>query len=105
LIDNNGKYSYSSVQSVYFSVKGTVGFSCYPNPSKNNINVALETITSKAASIELTDNLGRVVKSIVISNQNSNSNVSINTTNLNKGAYFLVLKDGTFTKSSKVVID
>jgi hypothetical protein len=105
LIDNNGKYSYSSVQSVYFSVKGTVGFSCYPNPSKNNINVALETITSKAASIELTDNLGRVVKSIVISNQNSNSNVSINTTNLNKGAYFLVLKDGTFTKSSTIIID
>jgi hypothetical protein len=104
-VDNNGKFTYSSVQSVYFSEKGTVGFSFYPNPSKNNINVALETITSKAASLELTDNLGRVVKSITISNQNSNSNISINTTNMNKGVYFLVLKDGAFTKSSTVVID
>jgi hypothetical protein len=104
-IDNNGKFTYSSVQSVYFSEKGTIGFSFYPNPSKNNINVALETITSKAASLELTDNLGRVIKSIAISNQNSNSNISINTANMNKGIYFLVLKDGAFTKSSTVVID
>ncbi len=104
-IDNNGKFNYSSVQSVYFSEKGTVGFSFYPNPSKNNINVALETITNKVASLELTDNLGRVVKSITISNQHSNSNISINTANMNKGVYFLVLKDGPFTKSSTVVID
>jgi hypothetical protein len=104
-IDNNGKFTYSSVQSLYFSEKGTVGFSFYPNPSKNNINVSLETITNKVASLELTDNLGRVVKSIAISNQNSNSNISINTANMNKGIYFLVLKDGAFTKSSKVIID
>ena len=105
MIDNNGKFSYSSVQSVYFSEKGTVGFSFYPNPAKNNINVALETIASKTASIELIDNLGRIVKSITITNQNSNSNISINTANMNKGVYFLVLKDGAFTKSSTVVID
>ena len=105
MIDNNGKFTYSSVQSVYFSEKGTVGFSFYPNPSKNNINVALETITNKSASLELTDNLGRVIKSVAISNQNSNSNISINTANLNKGVYFLVLKDGAIIKSSTVVID
>lgn len=105
MIDNNGKFTYSSVQSVYFSEKGTVGFSFYPNPSKNNINVALETITNKVASLDLTDNLGRVVKTIAISNQNSNSNISINTANMNKGVYFLVLKDGAFTKSSTVIID
>ena len=105
MIDNNGKFSYSSVQSVYFSIKGSVGFSFYPNPAKDNINVALETIASKTASIELIDNLGRTVKSITITNQNSNSNISINTANMNKGVYFLVLKDGAFTKSRTVVID
>lgn len=104
-IDNSGKFTYSSVQSVYFSEKGTIGFSFYPNPTKNKINIALETITNKVASLELTDNLGRVVKSIAISNQNSNSNISINTANMNKGIYFLVLKDGAFTKSSTVIID
>jgi len=104
-IDNNGKFAYSTIQSVYFSDKGTVGFSFYPNPAKNNLNVALETIKSKNASLTLVDNVGKIVKLLNISNQNSNSNISLNITNVNKGVYFLVLKDGTFTKSSTIVID
>ncbi len=104
-IDYNGTFTYSSIQSVYFSEKGILGFSFYPNPTKNSISVALETITSKNATIELTDNLGRIVKSIAISKQNSFSNISINITDIKKGVYFLVLNDGTFKKSSTVIID
>lgn len=104
-IDNIGKFAYSSIQSVYFSDKGTVGFSFYPNPAKNNLNVALETIKNKNASLTLVDNVGKIVKLLNISNHNSNSNISLNIANVNKGVYFLVLKDGTFTKSSRIVID
>ena len=104
-VDNDGKQTYSSTVSVNFSTTDKVGFSFYPNPVKTKIVVALQTIGTVNASISLVNADGRTIKTMVLTNQNSNSNVQFDVANIARGNYFLVLKDGASTKTSKVVVN
>lgn len=104
-IDNDGKQAYSSIVSVNFSNTDALGFSFYPNPVNNKVVVALQTIQANTASLSLVNTDGKIVKTVVLTNQNSNTTVQIDITNLARGNYFLVLKDGTAIKTSKVLIN
>ncbi len=104
-VDNDGKIAYSSTASVNFAGSDVVGFSFYPNPAKTQINVALQTLQSNNASLSLINVDGKTVKTIALTNQNSNSNIQINLSDIASGNYFLVLKDGASIKTSKVLIN
>ncbi len=104
-IDFDGKLTYSSTVTVKFSGTGVVGFSFYPNPAKNKITVSLETIESKTASLQLINTDGKAVRNVVLNKQLSNTNVLMDVSNVSKGVYILILRDGDFVKTSKVIID
>lgn len=104
-VDIDGKQSYSGIVSVNFSAAGAKGFSFYPNPAKNKLVVSLETIAGNTASLQLLNAEGKVVKTVALNKQQSNSNVILDIANLNKGVYILLFKDSETSKSSKVVID
>lgn len=104
-VDNDGKQTYSATVSVNFSTSNTVGFSFYPNPVKTKIVVTLQSISSTNASISLINADGKTVRTIVLNNQNANSNVQFDVENIARGNYFLVLKDGATMKTSKVLVN
>jgi hypothetical protein len=101
-IDNSGKFTYSAIKFVNFSEKGATGFSIYPNPANTSIRLNLETLVGNG-QITLTDLLGKTVKTIAVNNQQAN--VTIDVSNLNKGIYFITLKNGENVTTSKVVVE
>ena len=104
-VDIDGKQTYSSTVTVKFSGTGVVGFSFYPNPAKNKITVSLETIGNKTASLQLVNTDGKAVRNMVLNKQLSNTNVLMDISNVAKGVYILILRDGDFVKTNKVIID
>jgi hypothetical protein len=101
-LDNNGKFTYSAIKSVYFSEKGSKGLSVYPNPANTAIHINLENLIGNG-HITMTDLLGKTIKTIAVNNQQGN--VTIDVSNLNKGVYFITLKDGENVTTSKVVVE
>lgn len=105
-VDNDGKQAYSATVSLNFANSdAVVGFAFYPNPAKTQINVALQSIQSTNASLSLVNVDGKTVKTIVLTSTQANSNIQISVSDIAKGNYFLVLKDGSTVKSSKVLVD
>ena len=104
-IDNDGKFTYSSVASLKFLATGVNGFSFYPNPAKNKITVLFETINSGSASLQLTNAEGKMVRNVMVSNRNSDSNITIDISSLTKGLYYIILRDGPSVQTTKVLID
>lgn len=104
-VDNDGKQAYSATALVNFAGNDAVAFSFYPNPVKAKITVALQTIQSSKASLSLVNVDGKTLKTIPLTSQQSNSNIQISVSDIAKGNYFLVLKDGSTVKTSKVLVD
>ena len=103
-VDLSGKLIYSSSIVVNFS-SYNLSFSFYPNPVRNNLFVNVPSVVSNAASLSLINVNGKVIKTISLSPNSGNSNFSINVNSIAKGYYILVLKDGTSTTSSSVLIN
>ena len=104
-VDNDGKQSYSSVASVKFAANDGMGISFYPNPVKSKLTIQLDNISNNATSLTLVNVEGKVLKSTLLNQQNSNSTVSFDVANISRGVYYLVIKDGQTTKTSKVIIE
>lgn len=104
-VDNDGKQAYSTTAYVNFAGNDAIAFSFYPNPAKAKITVALQNIQSSKASVSLVNVAGKIVKTIALTSQQSNTNIQISISDIAKGNYFLVLKDGSTVKSSKVLVD
>ncbi len=104
-VDNDGKQSYSSVASVKFAANDGMGISFYPNPVKSKLTIQLDNISNNPTSLTLVNVEGKVLKSTLLNQQNSNSTVSFDVANISRGVYYLVIKDGQTTKTSKVIIE
>lgn len=104
-VDNDGKQAYSATASVNFATNDAIGFAFYPNPVKSKITVALQTIQSANASLSLVNVDGKTVKTVALTNSQSNSTIQISVSDIAKGNYYLVLKDGSTVKSSKILVD
>jgi hypothetical protein len=69
----------------------------YPNPTKDQISVLLETDEDIAGSIVIRDMAGRVCRTFTVSGKNTSLNVSF----LSQGMYFLTYTDGKRTVTRK----
>lgn len=77
-------------------------FGIYPNPAKDYCKVALGAYSSGKSDINIFNAVGNIVRSIETTGQ---SEVIINTGDLNKGLYFVKLKNQGFEVSvSKLII-
>jgi SdrD B-like domain/Secretion system C-terminal sorting domain len=82
----DGKIEYSEVRIVLFGSKGTINV--FPNPSADRINVLLpESWQNKAVTIDIIDQLGRVV--IKIARTQAGQIETINISKLSNAAYLL----------------
>lgn len=80
-------------------------FEVYPNPANDVINVLFEDVQSGSdeITISLIDMLGKQVRSLRYGN--GNPKISLSTSDLNEGVYFLSVRKGSqLVKTQKVVV-
>ena len=94
IVDKSGAYTYSSVVAVQLSASN-IHLSVYPNPAKNILTIN----GSHIGSVDIVDNLGRVVSSVYLKDV---TNPSINVNKLQAGMYHLRIQttDGGTSKIS-----
>jgi len=74
------------------------GLNIYPNPSNGILNIELDE--NGEFSVEVTDIVGKIV-----SNNNINSNTTLNLSELDKGVYFVTVSNNETMKTTKVIIE
>ncbi len=104
-MDLDGKTTYSKVVSVRFTDKESFGLSFFPNPAKDKVIILTENIDNNKASIEIINLQGKVIKTISLTEQQSNSNILIDVSNLSKGMYLVKLFNGSTIKTNKLIIN
>ena len=104
-IDFDGKFNYTSVVSIRFADKDNLSVSFYPNPTKGKIVVLSESAISERASLNIFDLNGKLMKSITLTAQMANSNISVDVSDLSKGLYLISLNNNGAIKTSKLLIN
>lgn len=75
--------------------KDNLNFNIFPNPVSSELNISLDI--KKSTNLFITNELGQVVKNVVLTQDNSKVDVS----DLRKGIYFLFIEN----KSKKLIIN
>jgi hypothetical protein len=75
-------------------------FSMYPNPTKDNITISVAE-NQKINSVKIHDQLGRAIKLV---NLNGATKSIVNTSDLNKGIYFVSISTDKNTYEQKLII-
>ena len=104
-INKDGKDVYSDIRLVMFDRNAVKDITFYPNPAKDKVVVSLNKIDTKTATLNLIGMDGKVLKTIMVTDQNSFGNVTMDVSNLSKGMYLLQLTDGNYNTTQKVIIN
>ena len=84
---------------------GIAAFSAFPVPARNELTLSFTSITSSGI-IQFFDSRGILVRTIEVSREATLSNrVTIETNNMSRGIYTLVLQTGDSVKSRRVVLE
>lgn len=97
VVDKDGKYFYTSVQSIELKANNNNGLSIYPNPSKGAFTIATQLVKQ----VIIIDVLGKTVVEKTFNGQQTNF-----TYQLNKGIYWVkcMMQNGEM-KTEKLVIE
>ena len=93
MFDKDGHSTYSKV--VMIELKTKFEISLYPNPTKDKLNVKIFNTKAFNGIVTITDMQGKVLqqKALNLDANSSGNIVSLNTSTLSAGTYFLVIKD------------
>ncbi|MCB9173632.1 MAG: T9SS type A sorting domain-containing protein [Flavobacteriales bacterium] len=100
--DYDGKYSYSSIESVIIKDRFE-GFSVFPNPVTGNGYLAFNSSVEDTKTIVIYDISGRLVYEQLFNIQKGNNKLTLETQNLTQGMYFIKMinEDGVNLKFIK----
>jgi hypothetical protein len=62
LVDNSNSFTYSNIVAINFTIRGVTINSVYPNPFVSQLKIDVSSDRTDAVRIQLSDNLGRVIK-------------------------------------------
>lgn len=95
----SGAISYTNV--VTANVKSTNGFEVkvYPNPVNKLLNISVSGEPISEATISITDITGKMIRKVVL----SENNTQLDITDLNQGIYFFLYNDSLHKKTVKVI--
>ena len=94
IVKQSGEISYSDIRTVK-GLASKMDFSLFPNPSAGNARITISDV-SEPTRVQLIDNSGRVVKTLMLNNTNS-----IDLNGLQKGSYMVKII-GSVSGSSEV---
>jgi PKD repeat protein len=77
----------------------------FPNPVTNIINIEFNTIFRNNISIKLFNTLGQEIKNTTIYKNSENSIISINTKNIQRGIYIILIETDSKIISRKVILE
>lgn len=81
-------------------------FGIYPNPSNQNATISFTLAKNENVSIEITDMLGQVVRTVSKGELNNGAhNYNFSRDGLSNGVYFVKLKVGTETITKKLILN
>jgi Secretion system C-terminal sorting domain len=102
-IDNDGREDVSEIVSVNRKSGKFAIASIAPNPTTDDMNVKIETTENTTVIINVVDVVGRVVMTQSIEALNGFNTVTLNTSDIQSGTYFLVINDGVSTLTERIV--
>jgi hypothetical protein len=92
-VDINNNFGYSNIVAINFTIKGVNIGAVYPNPFINQLKVNISSDRNEVVNIQLSDNLGRVLKTLSVSVQKGVNNASLdNLAGLAPGVYNVEVK-------------
>ncbi len=100
----DGTFDYTDIQRVNFEVD-LDGFSMYPNPAKEELNLSLKPFTGLSGKVNIINTFGQVVQSLEINNlQSDQVNMSLN--NMANGFYQVMIQiDGRPVITRKLIVE
>ncbi|WP_460555424.1 T9SS type A sorting domain-containing protein [Ferruginibacter profundus] len=99
MVDKDGRYIYSSIQTALFKTKYTVAVA--PNPAKDFIHIYIAKTGSQVAAIQLLDAGGK----LIYSTKSSQAHLQISTSGIGKGLYFVKVVDADNVTVIKVLVE
>lgn len=101
-VDQDGRFEFSKVVSVNCSVAG--GVRVFPNPAKDLVQIVIRSEQRSAVTVQVIDNLGRVVLERKEDVFQGNNTLRIGLNNIPAGTYSLRVIDGNNTSIHKLSI-
>lgn len=92
-VDFDGTVSLSAIASIQLNSLKTFGFSVYPNPTKDLINISFGNLGSKSLLINIIDLKGSIKSSAKVTLNNTDNSISLNAANLTTGIYIIQITD------------
>ncbi len=102
-MDNDGTYTYSPVVAIKQNSGKLALNAAYPMPITEGVTLDFSTNKAGKITVILTDILGKVVKTDLISANEGSNTVPLNVANLAKGTYILTLNDGETSVNQRLI--
>jgi Secretion system C-terminal sorting domain len=99
-VDRDGTFTYSPVRQV--TLDGPVTVSIYPNPARSFITIRLDMGNGEKLSVMLMNTAGQTIE---VPTANTGSQVTLYTSGLAKGIYFVRITHGQRTETKKFILE
>jgi hypothetical protein len=97
------------ITTVYVGLKdqidGAASFGLHPNPTRDNVTISFNNVETGNYNLTIEDVKGQKVVNEVITVNNSNSTKKVNTSQFEKGVYFVRLVNGSTIVTKKLVVN
>ena len=106
MIDNDGAFTYSSIQSIN-PIAASAQINIYPNPvSGSAVYISLDKPSSAPISIKIEDITGRTYSRYTVNASNFNyNNIPVNVQKLGAGTYLLKVETANTTVTRQIIIN
>jgi hypothetical protein len=104
-VDNNDRFVYSRILSITPHKITGMSLNMAPNPSSGNVNISIASDKKRNITINVFDNLGRLLITQRIGIGNGDNIIPLSSANtLQNGAYTVIVNDGEQKLSQKLLI-
>jgi hypothetical protein len=98
-------FNISTIVGLKDQVVGAASFGLHPNPTRDNVTISFNNVETGNYNLTIEDVKGQKVVNEVITVNNSNSTKKVNTSQFEKGVYFVRLINGSTIVTKKLVVN
>jgi hypothetical protein len=102
-VDMDGRFIYTNIRRTDCKA-GQFDVVLYPVPAKDKLTVVIKADKAVRTDLQITDVLGKVIRSIPTQITSGNNTINLNVANLPAGQYILVSSDATLQLNKKFTI-
>lgn len=103
MVDKDGQTAYSHIIQINRTENSTSTVVVYPNPTKDNITLQIQSTSQQKMHIDIINGNGKVVKALVINAVNGLNQQTVNVSSLQHGLYVVKIVSNNQTTISKFI--